>query len=268
MRLAQLARKIAVKPADIVAFLASRDIIIEDNSNAKVADEYEQIVLQHFAPDLLISETETPEAGAEDQPVIEESIEIPQVEIEEVENRVEAMEPVETKEEDKPEVIKPPKVELPGLKVVGKIDLPEPKKKTPETPVETTEEQPKAEGEQASDEAGSLPSPDRESRGPRDRRRPQRNDRRQRTEYKPRKNPIALQREREEREALRKKLEDQQKQKELRTQRYLKKVEGRTTPQRTSKKSKKKHEEEYEVFTEKQRPKSFFGRIMNWFVSE
>ncbi|MGE0587176.1 MAG: hypothetical protein AB7O48_01275 [Cyclobacteriaceae bacterium] len=269
MRLAQLARKIAVKPTDIVSFLASRNIIIEENSNAKVADEYERLVLQHFAPELLISEPQSLEAPVEVSQLAEEPIEIKSEEVEEITDSVESPDREETKEEEKPEVIKPPKVELPGLKVVGKIELPEPKKKVQDTPAEaSTEEQPKAEGEQVATQEGSQPAAPREDRGPRDRRRPHRQDRRNRDDQRPRKNPIALQREREEREALRKKLEDQQKEKELRTQRYLKKVEGRTPPQRSTKKAKKKHEDEYEVYAEKQQPKSILGRIMNWFVSE
>lgn len=270
MRLAQLARKIVVKPADIVSFLASQNIQIEDSSNAKVADEYERLVLKHFAPELLATQPEIEEI-VQPAPAVDEPVETPvdQMEIAATTEETPAVE--EIKEEDKPEVIKPPKVELPGLKVVGKIELPEPKKKIPEPEAEVSTEATPLEGEQpAVPTEGEQPAKPvantREQQ--RDRRRPHRQDRRQRDEQRPRKNPIALQREREEREALRRKLEEQKKQKELRTQRYLKKVEGKITPSRPSKKSKKKLEEEYEVYTEKPQPKSFFGRIMNWFVSE
>lgn len=269
MRLAQLARKIAVKPADIVSFLASQNIQIDEGSNAKVADEYERLVLQHFAPELLASQPEA-EINVESLQPAEEQVEIPNDNVEAVDTEVVTPEPEEVKEEEKPDVIKPPKVELPGLKVVGKIDLPEPKKKTPEPETQVSAEATPLEGDQpvAPPDGDQPTKPVGDTRAQqRDRRRPH-HDRRQRDEQRPRKNPIALQREREEREALRKKMEDQKIQKELRTQRYLKKVEGKTPAQRPSKKAKKKHEDEYEVYTEKPQPKSLFGRIMNWFVSE
>ena len=52
MRLAQLARKISKKPAEIVDFLASQGIQIEASSNAKVTDEHASMVLLEFAKDL------------------------------------------------------------------------------------------------------------------------------------------------------------------------------------------------------------------------
>ncbi|MEQ8424187.1 MAG: hypothetical protein RIA63_05715, partial [Cyclobacteriaceae bacterium] len=84
---------------------------------------------------------------------------------------------------------------------------------------------------------------------------------------RPRKNPIALQREREEQELLRKRQEEKQRQKDLRTRRYLDKVSKHTPAPKPTKRT--KHEDEYEVYVEeKAKPKSFVGKILNWFVSE
>lgn len=254
MRLAQLARKIALKPSDITAFLASKNIVVEESSNAKVADDHVRLVLEHYAPELLVEQVETEvEVGSEE---VEEIIsEAPLTAAESVEEPKQVPSE-ELPEEEKiiPEVIKPVKVELPGLKVVGKIDLPEPrKKKEEEQPEGSSQENPVANPEEV------IPSaPKREFRKPRNH--PREMDRR------PRKNSVALQREREEREALRKKLEQKEKEKELKTQRYLKKVSQYTPP---VKRARKKKEEEYEVLEyQKPKPKSLFGKILSWFISE
>lgn len=251
MRLAQLARKIAVKPSEIASYLTTQGIAIEDSSNAKIADDHVQLVLQHFEPDLMASEVE---AEFQQLSVMPETAEEPMSTdnaIEPLEGQSEEINPENSRPEG--EVIKPVKVELPGLKVVGKIELPEPKKKIVE---EKTEEQlPTTPGQEAE---SKPPAETREFRKPRRQNRIQ--------ETRPRKNPIALQREREEREALRKKLEEQKKEKELKTQRYLKKVSQYTPPVR---RAKQKNQEQYEVYKEeKPVPKSLVGKILNWFVSK
>lgn len=254
MRLAQLARKIAVKPAEIADFLTANNIIIEVSSNAKVADEHVLMVFEHFAPEMLKSNA-LPEVNRVE---VEEKIaELPAASIDSkgiIADEDESTESAKEKEPSSPnEVIKPPKVELPGLKVVGKIDLPEPRKKKEETPEPET-------GEDAVQPEPAKPV--RERREDRRKVLPNNHDR------WPRKNPLALQREREEREALRRKLEKKKKEKELRTQRYLKKVAEKAAQPKPSRKN-KKQEEEYEVYTEaKQPPKSLLGRLVRWFVSE
>lgn len=251
MRLAQLARKIAVKPSEIVTFLATHSVTIEDSSNAKISEDHVQLILEHFAPEEVMEEAkaaeEVPPPLQELEHQEESKIEIPSAVLA-------ATKTIDEDGENTPPsgVIKPVKVELPGLKVVGKIDLPEPKKKE--------------EGKGDSIEAESLPQtgvPRRPS-NPENRR-----SVRQSTaqNQQPRKNPIALQREREEREALRKRQEEERIQKELRTKRYLKKVSTKITPPKPLKR--KGHEEEYEVFQEEpSKPKTFLGRILKWFVSE
>ncbi|HRK53084.1 MAG TPA: hypothetical protein PK185_04165 [Cyclobacteriaceae bacterium] len=136
MRLAQLARKIGVKPSEIVTFLANKNLPIEESSNTKVSDDQVEEVLMHYAPGHLPS-AKYDEPGIEPEEMIEstsaqQSIEIDDVALDEPDKA----EGVITKDNDTSikEVIKPVLVELPGLKVVGKIDLPEPKKKEMERP--------------------------------------------------------------------------------------------------------------------------------------
>lgn len=251
MRLAQLARKIAVKPSEIVNFLKSHSVSIEDSSNAKISDDHVHLVLKHFAPETLAEEAKPIDDGI----IAQHPLELEQKEEDMIERPFIAQATNETMEvgveNNAPiEVIKPVKVELPGLKVVGKIDLPEPKKK--------------AEGKGDSAEMEILPQAPRRPSNPENRR-----SVRQSTEqnHRPRKNPIALQRERDEREGLRKRQEEERIQKELRTKRYLKKVSTKVTPPKPLKR--KNHEEEYEVFKEETaKPKTFLGRILKWFVSE
>lgn len=253
MRLAQLARKIGIKPSEIAAFLANKNLPIEDTSNAKVADELVEVVLMHYAPNLLPS--------AQEEEAVEEPAEkvkptsAPQSK--EIQEEVALDVPDKTEEVIIEEsntsnvVIKPVLVELPGLKVVGKIDLPEPKKK---------EEEHSEEGKEVVGEE-KLPRKESHERLRRKRNVNQENERR------PRKNIVALQREREAREALKRKLHEKEREKELKTQRYLKKVKSVAPPPQRIKK--KKLEDEYEVYSpEIEKPRSFIVRILNWFVSE
>lgn len=254
MRLAQLARKIGIKPGEIAAFLTDKNLPIDGSSNAKVAEDQVELVLRHYAPDLL-----SPVAEIESQVLAEEeteSVTNPEhLEISEDAPLLASEEDmkVATSDEDTviKEVIKPVLVELPGLKVVGKIDLPESKKLGAETV------------EEDKVEAGEKKLPIKKTNEKLGRRR---NINRE-NEQRPRKNIVALQREREARETLKRKLEEKEREKKLRTERYLKKVSKFTPPPQRPKKI--KYEDEYEVFSiEPEKPRSFFGKILNWFVSE
>ena len=234
MRLAQLARRISVKPSEILEFLASKNIEIENSSNAKVNDDHVDLVLEQFAPEILKNEREATGGPNAESATIEPEIELDTIDEDQVIHARQLAEP-EQLEEIQPEVIKPIKVELPGLKVVGKIDLPEPKKK--EEPAENIDD----EGE-AKDEISVTVQPEGRPRRDNQRKSKPLHDQ----DRRPRKNPIALRREREEREALSKKLEAKEKEKELRTQRYLKKVSAKIAPPKPVKRA--NHEDEYEVF--------------------
>ena len=51
MRLGQLARKLALKPVEIVGYLAKQNIMIEDGGNTKLEDDHVALILQKFAPE-------------------------------------------------------------------------------------------------------------------------------------------------------------------------------------------------------------------------
>jgi hypothetical protein len=260
MRLGQLARKLSLRTGDIVEFLATNNIQIGEGSNTRIDDEHAMLAIKHFAPgmEMLLKEEEAehqinlptaemPEVVIEDVKAIEtESIidEVVSVEGTEASEATEESSDVVTEE---PALIKAQKVELPGLKVIGKIDLPEPKKK--EIPTAETEE-----GSVSinSDTSTELPKrKQREDRRPFEKR--ERNDR-------PRKNPVALQREREALEDEKKKRAEAELAKERRTNNYLKKVKP-TQPVRAA----KLMAEEYVALEpEEKKPDSWFGRLIHW----
>lgn len=230
MRLAQLARKLSIKQSEVIEFLATRQITVQDSSNARIEEEHMKIVVGHFAPALL---EEISAQSAE-----EEKIESAEVPIEVVATpQLEPIAPAEAviENNDQPtELIKAPKVELAGLKVLGKIELPEPKKKETNSEGSTTEEKPTKKFGQ-----------------PRERKQFERRDNR---------NPISLQREREEREAERKRQEQLKLEKELKTKRYLNKIK-----QQPNKPVKLVKEEVEEVVTvEEPQPTTLWGKFIKW----
>src|SRR5687767_270497 len=200
MRLGQLARKLEIRPIDIVDFLGKRNITIEEGTNTKIDDALVALVLQHFAPTMSLMDATKPDEQPSPEPVPLTPREEPV--LPENDAPVASISLETTPLSEVPEVIKAQKIELSGLKVLGKIDLPEPKKKVSgenaETPVSSTEEP-------------------KEAR--REKRKPNGNPPQRAV-----KSPIALQREQEALEAKKKRDEELRRQKEKRTQNYLKKV--------------------------------------------
>lgn len=152
MRLSSLARKITVKPSELISFFEEQGISLDSGAHTKLSDDQIESAMRALAPDSLEKEEEakasTNETVANDEQVEVEIVTAnPDVEkaevLEEVSQSVEELkaEPeIESREEDNEEeaepeedieVIRAPKVTLPGLKVKGKIDLPEPKKPEP-----------------------------------------------------------------------------------------------------------------------------------------
>ena len=242
MRLGQLSRKLSVRTGDIVEFLFKNGIQIESDSNARLEDEHVTLITQHFAPALL-EETLT------DAPPESDGLEKDPTEDSEVSSPF-SVEPTETpkqelEEEIQDTVIKAPKIELSGLKILGKIDLPEPKKK--ETPADT--DQPNVQG-----------TPAIESQKRPDRRRSNRGDQGRNIS---RKNPITLQREQEAIEAEKKRQDRAQQQKEQRTQNYLRRVKTAAPT-----KSARLVEEPTEVLSKiEDKPTTFLGRFLRWLKS-
>ena len=247
MRLGQLARKLALRPDQIKEFLAKKNIQIEDGSNTRLEDNYVALVVGKFAPsgfEITPQELKFEEENAEILPpmVIEAEIENSETNIELAEEPVKETEALQ----EKTEVIKAPKIELSGLKVLGKIDLPELKKK--EQPIPIIAPQPNTEGEK------EIKPAQEEKRSP-IRRNPKPTPR-------PTKNPIALQREREEMEAQKKREAAKALEKERRAQHYFSKVKV-VTPVKTS-----KHDQTTEEVAEPiPQPKTLLGKFFRWFTT-
>ena len=241
MRLGQLARKIEVKPSDIVGYLATKNIQIEENANTKLESAYVTEVLSHFAPHLTtaqIPDNEVPivepaDTMAHETVVTSEEVTTPSVQPNVIEDK-----PVEA------DVIKAPKIELSGLKVLGKIELPEPKKKQPDVAVESNQ-----------------PSPTQELRNSKKDKRPSFENRKPR----PQKNSIALKREQEAMDAKKKREEELRLQKERRTQNYLKKVKA---PQPT-KAARLFRENTMEMSQQElaEKPKTWWGKLLRWLTT-
>jgi hypothetical protein len=259
MRLGQLSRKISVRSAEITAFLSTKGITLDENANTRVPDDAAMLVISHFAPDaklddvaleeappasivdiLIKSESVAEEKSSEDQGERSaEPTETPQGEAEKLEDSV--------KMDELPQVIKAPKVELQGLKVLGKIELPEQKKKEPVADPEST-----------------PPEDLMEQQPQRRRERDQRKPRHDQSGSRPRKNPIAAKRDREAREAEERKKAQQEKEKEKRTQYYMQRVKTVAPPKRVSIVDEPLSQLHEEVPDE---PKSLWGKFMRWLTS-
>lgn len=245
MRLGQLARKLSLRPGELVEFLAQNNIYIDEGSNTRLDDVHVNLIQQKYAPDLAfdpvpapVSEdpTPTPEAtvAIEERTILKED---------DVEKSDEKIGP----EEETDHVIKAPKISLSGLKVLGKIDLPEPKKK---------EDLPQATQEQSV----IL----QEEKKPLDTARTNTNQKR-RQHQRQVKNPIALQRDREAQEEKKKRQEKAEQDKEKRKQNYYKKV--KMSP--PTKAAKLVEEPTMQMSAEEleETPKTWWGRFIKWLTT-
>jgi hypothetical protein len=266
MRLGQLARKLALPPSEITEFLTSQQIAIADGANARLDENQVSIVLQRFAPGLLADQLQ--QEATEDVPpvaeepiaetgvIVAETVSVAVTEIAEPAPDVDETGADEAeKGEQRSEVIKAPKVALSGLKVLGKIELPEKKKKAEDTPPIAAETQ------DASEVPPESPKkPEREQRRPD----PRRRDRDQR-DQRPKKNPIALAREREAREAEEKRKEELRLEKERRTQNYMKRVQAKA-PTKAARLNREDVIDMSEVDL-RPAPKTWLGKFWRWFRS-
>lgn len=201
MRLGQLARKLTIRQSDIIDFLTQRNIPIDENSNTRLEDEYVMLVMKHYAP---AQEEEVREALAIEK-TDPEPIKV-QEDIQSIESDLEST------SESLPDIIRVPRIELSGLKVVGKIELPEPKKKEPESSsTEPTTEEVEPERKKTIDRKTT-------------------HHKKPRREHSQGSNPIAQQREREAREAAEKRRLEAEREKEKRKQHYHTKVKSIRAP--------------------------------------
>ena len=233
MRLGQLSRKTGIKSDEIVDFLASQDIEVKRGGNAKVDDAHLPLIYDHFN----IAITDEPEADSDNEQIeevpesvnanLDPSQEIAEfhagIDIEEEYSEEELAEIKRKLEEQKAEyekapsedreLIKAPKLNLPGLKVVGKIDLPEPKVKD-DSETETEEEKKTTESTNDGEVQEITERDLRKERRQRGKRKP----RNRNTRKQPNINPVELERRKAQKEAerqkkLRKKAEKERKRK-------------------------------------------------------
>jgi hypothetical protein len=223
MRIGQLARRLGIPPSDILGFLGTRNIETESGANSRISDEAVVLVINQFAPEKL---SEMLETAPVEEPVAEVVEETPAPVVEEPVAEMEAE--GETTPEAPVEVIRVSKVELQGLKVLGKIDLPEPKKKA--EPLQT-EQQSKKEFQK-------------------------RNDRRDQRDWK---NPLETKRQQEAREKEKKKQEQADRLKEQRTNNYYKKV--KSVPTKAVRRVEETVVEDIEI---KEAPKGILGKFLRW----
>lgn len=163
MRLGQLARSLDVTPKEIVAYLSEKGIKANEHPNSKLSETDERDVLAHFCQDTPANpkyDTATDQEVSsvssniinprpDPLPVIHVPKKEISISIEEFENSIKEKHTVTVSPEDiaedegvppdetavpkkngidGTEIIKMPKVELSGLKVVGKIELPKKEK--------------------------------------------------------------------------------------------------------------------------------------------
>jgi hypothetical protein len=256
MRLTTLARKIQITPTKVIEFLTKQNIKIDNGINTKLDDEIVRMTMEEFMPDaiedLVVMEIETPEIGeaiAEPLEILEtetkeapEAIAIEAEVIQEVvvqEESVPAVSDIKQKPEPKAgtvedlemglsediELIRAKKVKLEGIKVVGKIELPEKPKKA----------EAKADDGENAEEQPTENAESKKVRPPKDRKKL---DKQRNHNGKKSRKPLSYE-ERlkiEEREKRRIRKQKERKEKERKKKYYLENIQPKTTGQTRKKK--------------------------------
>lgn len=284
MRLGQLSRKLQVKTAEIIDFLQSEyDVVINNHPNSKVPEELLALLENRFKKEIVLeSAAELENAIMEEHEVV---LDVPKTEtpndFEIQESPLEELEKVVIIEnspnynndivEDEAElniidgVIKAPKIEFAGVKVVGKIELPEKKIEAPtdtlieevspidpNNDIENSEEQVNAEPitpEQVEKKRKSRPSKSSQS---------ERKDRHRRNDQ-----PLLTPEEQRRiklKEAQKQKLEAQKAKKENRRETYSQELK----PAKNNSSSQKKKKIISNKTPKKQKPTSLWGRFIYW----
>ncbi len=284
MRLGQLARKLGITQSEITNFLESNGFEKIEGSNAKVPDDQEKLTIEHFAPEIdiaesesnveninvdisdLISEETSEEEFEEDdsseqgdeidstapiETVSEQESESETDEIEQVDPPIaqESLSPENELEEgtnEEVEVIRVKKIKLEGIKVVGKIDLPELK--------------PKKEDETDNSEESSLTEKTSDD-----------NTRRKNKQYSKNKRKRQTRRETYEQRVNREKKEEERKLerqhralKRKKKQYYVDNIQSRSQPKLTKKKNRKQQLPSDKAHHIASKPKNPISRFWGW----
>src|SRR5690554_1318158 len=134
MRLAQIARKLKVKTSEVVAFVDQKfEEQIVHAPNTKIPDAYVNDIIEHFTS---VEEVKSEIKTSPEPAIIEDPKDeiVDKEEIHETIEETDANEQLEVESIDESEethelniedgVIKAPKAEVKGVKVIGKIELP------------------------------------------------------------------------------------------------------------------------------------------------
>lgn len=133
MRISQLARTLKITQAEIIDFLSEKGL---QNTNTGVHAKLDQglveAVIAHFKPESEANpepeqdgQITGAEVAAETQLSDKDIAEASETEIEQIADKSMEQEPVEPAAGEEVEVVRAKKIKLPGIKVVGKIELPE-----------------------------------------------------------------------------------------------------------------------------------------------
>lgn len=223
MRIGQIARQINISPGEIIEFIQNQGFTTDIDTNARLDEQQIKAIFDHFAPK---------KANALDTLIASQPAQGTEMDA--------ARDHTAGENSDAPvETIRAPKIELQGLRVVGKIELPEPKKKQPE-PESTSQESVE--------------------------RRPEVFKRRDPKPNRPWINPLEKQRLREARLAEEEKKKNIARQKELRTAAYLsRQMKLKNTAVVRNKNVRNTGAPEQRK--SKPRPQSLLGRIWHWLTN-
>ncbi len=124
MRLSLVAKQINVGTATILQFLSAKGHKVDNNPNAKLNFEQLSLLASEYGADHILENSEQSKKAPEPEVVVEKVIETPKVvepKVEEVKPVVEEVKAVEPEPAPEKPVVEAPVV--PGLKIVGKIEL-------------------------------------------------------------------------------------------------------------------------------------------------
>ena len=298
-----MARKLGVSQAEIIRYLSAQKMGIEEGGNVKLEEQHIRQLYAHFAPSENIEAKSSKEDAVVASPVATEVIapdaagnlrdsgaSIPYesnaistgdafvqgepFSSETVSDAASSLEP-ETPSVESVEIIRASKIELAGLKVIGKIDLPEPKKKEialPDESVAPAASEGAADGSEITDPVQKQAAERREDVD-RSKERPRHDDsrnqderRRARTnqprEQRPRKNPITAQREREIEAERERRKEKAAQDKERRTQNYHNRVQH--SPPTKAVRMIEEPLEHLNSSSFSEEPTTWFGKFVKW----
>jgi len=263
MRLSQLARKLEISPSDLILFFKKNKIGKYNSPNNKIEEEDLPLVLSHFKTEELVEEIGEEASNDLASPEInrdkknEENNVLP--ESNSTITPDESIRPESSEyAEDEIEVIRMQKIKLEGVKVVGKIDLPDPVKKVKdENNGKSIDQKRDMEGISSSRIKNEYKKTDKHSPGQKSKRQ---NSRR------------VLSYEEKLKREERRKIQEQQRAKKLKKDQkkkhYLKNVQSNITPTIKKKKNEKSDELEMEPIKNRPEYKNPIKKFWAWLNGE